>query len=112
MITKGSSILEQQKAEREKEKEIPHVPLDEGIESTSEIDSLLFTPVLKKIEIPNNISEDADLFNIHNFDVQIDVPIPETRSLSLTPKPLVGQRDGLSRRSLNLDEYKKRKGLM
>jgi len=58
-------------------------------------------------------NDEADLFSAHDFDVQIDVAMPESRSISLTPKPMLSQRDnGLSRRSLNLDEYKKRKGLM
>ena len=36
----------------------------------------------------------------------------ETRTMSLTPKPMLSHRDGYMRRSLNLDEYKKRKGLI
>eukprot|EP00111_Clytia_hemisphaerica_P018376 TCONS_00054334-protein len=58
-------------------------------------------------------SEEADLFSAHDFDVQIDVDIPGSRNISLTPKPLMAARElGPPRRSLNLDEYKRRKGLI
>lgn len=113
MITKGSELLKNQLRERDGTGDQPAQSEDEPQEQVSEIDSLLFSPsVSKKLENANNSTEDADLFNVHDFDVQIDVSIPASRSLSLTPKPMVGQRDGITRRSLNLDEYKKRKGLM
>lgn len=55
----------------------------------------------------------SDLFSAHDFDVQIDVAIPSSRNISLTPKPMMSSREmGPPRRSLNLDEYKRRKGLI
>lgn len=62
---------------------------------------------------PENENGDADLHLLHDFDVQITVPIPESRSISLATKPSAFHKDeGPPRRSLNLDEYKKRKGLI
>lgn len=81
--------------------------------STSILDSLLMsTDVIKTANNTATEHGDSDLFSAHDFDVQIDVAIPESRTMSLTPKPMLTHRDGFTRRSLNLDEYKKRKGLI
>lgn len=62
---------------------------------------------------PADKDDSEDLFSAHDFDVQIEVDLPETRTMTLSAKSNSSQRDGApSRRSLNLDEYKKRKGLI
>ncbi|XP_012554702.1 RNA polymerase-associated protein RTF1 homolog isoform X1 [Hydra vulgaris] len=90
------------------------------------LETLLFAPTINKHstrtsnETTNKVSartshenEDPDMFSVHDFDVQIDLPIPASRGISLTQtKPPTFQRENFSRKSLNLDEYKKRKGLM
>ncbi|XP_033214746.1 RNA polymerase-associated protein Rtf1-like [Belonocnema kinseyi] len=54
-----------------------------------------------------------DLFNAHNFDITIDleVPIP-SNPVSILPKPLNNIKDTGPRRSLNLEDYKKKRGLI
>ncbi|KAB5582160.1 hypothetical protein PHYPO_G00183980 [Pangasianodon hypophthalmus] len=54
-----------------------------------------------------------DLFKVHDFDVKIDLQVPsaETKSLSVSSNSLP-VKDGAPRRSLNLEDYKKRRGLI
>ncbi|KAL2099174.1 hypothetical protein ACEWY4_005654 [Coilia grayii] len=54
-----------------------------------------------------------DLFKVHDFDVKIDLQVPtaETKSLSVSSNALP-VKDGAPRRSLNLEDYKKRRGLI
>ncbi|XP_062851783.1 RNA polymerase-associated protein RTF1 homolog [Trichomycterus rosablanca] len=54
-----------------------------------------------------------DLFKVHDFDVKIDLQFPstETKSLSVSSNSLP-VKDGAPRRSLNLEDYKKRRGLI
>ncbi|XP_015111600.1 RNA polymerase-associated protein Rtf1 [Diachasma alloeum] len=54
-----------------------------------------------------------DLFNAHNFDITIDleVPIP-SNPVSVLPKPVSNIKDTGPRRSLNLEDYKKKRGLI
>lgn len=77
----------------------------------------------KQQELINSKKEDAnnksnsdlseDLFKAHDFDIKIDLQVPnaESKSLSVSSKtPSV--KDGTPRRSLNLEDYKKRRGLI
>jgi len=59
-------------------------------------------------------SQSEDLFSAHNFDITInlDIPAPESRPAVATPRPANTERDGAPRRSLNLEDYKKRRGLI
>lgn len=59
----------------------------------------------------NDLSE--DLFKVHDFDVKIDLQVPnaEAKSLSVSSNALP-VKDGAPRRSLNLEDYKKRRGLI
>lgn len=61
-------------------------------------------------------SQSEDLFSAHNFDITInlDMPAPgiESRPAVATPRPANNERDGAPRRSLNLEDYKKRRGLI
>ncbi|KAJ8332465.1 hypothetical protein SKAU_G00426380 [Synaphobranchus kaupii] len=54
-----------------------------------------------------------DLFKVHDFDVKIDLQVPnaEAKSLSVSSNALP-VKDGAPRRSLNLEDYKKRWGLI
>lgn len=54
-----------------------------------------------------------DLFKVHDFDVKIDLQVPnaEAKSLSVSANTLP-VKDGAPRRSLNLEDYKKRRGLI
>ncbi|XP_057315858.1 RNA polymerase-associated protein RTF1 homolog [Hydractinia symbiolongicarpus] len=105
------STAQEQKTDESINSEAQDTSTGEFAEPAPELDSLLFKSELTVSGV-NKSSDDADLFSAHDFDVQIDVPIPAARTISLTPKPMVHQRENVSRRSLNLDEYKKRKGLM
>jgi RNA polymerase-associated protein RTF1 len=54
-----------------------------------------------------------DLFAVHDFDIKIDLDVPSGGSQVVVPTPpLHGARDAAPRRSLNLEAYKKRRGLM
>ncbi|XP_015751507.1 PREDICTED: RNA polymerase-associated protein RTF1 homolog [Acropora digitifera] len=61
-------------------------------------------------------SHSDDLFSAHNFDITINLNIPtpgaESRPAVATPRPANTERDGAPRRSLNLEDYKKRRGLI
>ncbi|XP_074130177.1 RNA polymerase-associated protein RTF1 homolog [Sminthopsis crassicaudata] len=54
-----------------------------------------------------------DLFKAHDFDVNIDLQIPswELKTLAITPKAPPAQ-GGAPKRSLNLEDYKKQRGLI
>lgn len=67
---------------------------------------------------PNPV-DDGDLFNAHNFDIHLDFDIPTSK---LPPTAPVNSHNSIvslsvssssnNRRSLNLEEYKKKKGLI
>ncbi|XP_032357004.1 LOW QUALITY PROTEIN: RNA polymerase-associated protein RTF1 homolog [Etheostoma spectabile] len=75
-----------------------------------------------KLGLPNSKDKDGpkpntdlseDLFKVHDFDVKIDLQVPnaEAKSLSVSSNALP-VKDGAPRRSLNLEDYKKRRGLI
>ncbi|XP_041352904.1 RNA polymerase-associated protein RTF1 homolog [Gigantopelta aegis] len=54
-----------------------------------------------------------DLFAVHDFDIKLDLEMPSsTPSVTVFRSPVVSGRDGAPRRSLNLEDYKKRRGLI
>merc|ERR1712179_676906 len=57
-----------------------------------------------------------DLFDAHNFDIEIDVDTNVVAAnpvnVNLKPVNLAAKDVGLSKRSLNLDDYKKKRGLI
>ncbi|KAJ9576944.1 hypothetical protein L9F63_006470, partial [Diploptera punctata] len=62
----------------------------------------------KKKEIPK-VGKTDDLFSAHDFDIKIDLEVPlPTRKLHVTPKPVNIVKDTGPRRSLNLEDYKKK----
>ncbi|XP_028417681.1 RNA polymerase-associated protein RTF1 homolog [Dendronephthya gigantea] len=63
---------------------------------------------------PSINTENEDLFNAHDFDIKIelDFPLPDNRPASATPKATNHNKQNAPRRSLNLEDYKKRRGLI
>ncbi|BES89706.1 unnamed protein product [Nesidiocoris tenuis] len=59
-----------------------------------------------------SLNKTDDLFSAHDFDIKIDlaVPIP-SNTMSITPKTASAKDTG-PRRSLNLEDYKKKRGLI
>lgn len=58
------------------------------------------------------VSSQDDLFSAHDFDIKIDLELPlPTTSVSVTPKTNTTHTLG-PRRSLNLQDYKKKRGLI
>ncbi|XP_011298403.1 RNA polymerase-associated protein Rtf1 [Fopius arisanus] len=54
-----------------------------------------------------------DLFNAHNFDITIDLEVPvPSNPVMVLPKPVSRIKDTGPRRSLNLEDYKKKRGLI
>ncbi|KAK6481201.1 RNA polymerase-associated protein RTF1-like protein [Huso huso] len=54
-----------------------------------------------------------DLFKVHDFDVKIDLQVPNTEAKSLSVSSNIPPvKHGAPRRSLNLEDYKKRRGLI
>lgn len=59
-------------------------------------------------------TESSDMFDAHNFDIKLDLGVPMTAhtTTSITQKPLKTSVVSMPRRSLNLDDYKKKRGLI
>ncbi|XP_066994657.2 RNA polymerase-associated protein Rtf1 [Anabrus simplex] len=59
------------------------------------------------------LSKTDDLFSAHDFDIKIDLEVPlHNNPVSVTPKPSTVVKDTGPRRSLNLEDYKKKRGLI
>lgn len=99
-------------------------PEDEPeIHSTVAINEKVTVPQATESTTENNGKENGqetkkkqsteDLFNAHDFDITIDleVPIPNN-PVSVLPKPISNIKDTGPRRSLNLEDYKKKRGLI
>lgn len=86
--------------------------------AVSDVGTLLATPIAEQGAhvLERKPSQSEDLFSAHNFDITInlDMPAPgtESRPAVATPRPANTERDGAPRRSLNLEDYKKRRGLI
>ncbi|XP_045540580.1 RNA polymerase-associated protein Rtf1 [Papilio machaon] len=58
-------------------------------------------------------SDNTSLYSLHDFDINIDLDLPVAKSMSAQPKQVTGKvKETGPKRSLNLDEYKKRHGLI
>lgn len=57
-----------------------------------------------------------NLYSLHDFEIELDVamPMPMNSNASVLPKPVERAQDEApkSRRSLNLEDYKKKRGLI
>uniref|UniRef100_A0AAQ6ITU9 RNA polymerase-associated protein RTF1 homolog n=1 Tax=Anabas testudineus TaxID=64144 RepID=A0AAQ6ITU9_ANATE len=91
---------------------LAHLNQKYGSGSTPDPSSGQANPKDKDVPKPTtDLSE--DLFKVHDFDVKIDLQVPnaEAKSLSVSSNALP-VKDGAPRRSLNLEDYKKRRGLI
>uniref|UniRef100_A0A665VZ32 RNA polymerase-associated protein RTF1 homolog n=1 Tax=Echeneis naucrates TaxID=173247 RepID=A0A665VZ32_ECHNA len=91
---------------------LAHLNQKYGSGSTPDPSSGQPNPKDKDVPKPTtDLSE--DLFKVHDFDVKIDLQVPnaEAKSLSVSSNALP-VKDGAPRRSLNLEDYKKRRGLI
>ncbi|KAH8299676.1 hypothetical protein KR044_004537 [Drosophila immigrans] len=55
-------------------------------------------------------SKDYSLYSLHDFDIDLDVPLPGYANA--LPKPANKPSETVSKRSLNLEDYKKKRGLI
>ncbi|XP_076175813.1 RNA polymerase-associated protein Rtf1 [Ptiloglossa arizonensis] len=97
-------------------------PEDEEVSSTAPVNDKASPQQTETVTV-NNEKENGqetkkkqsteDLFNAHDFDITIDleVPIPNN-PVSVLPKPISNIKDTGPRRSLNLEDYKKKRGLI
>uniref|UniRef100_A0A0A9W641 Plus3 domain-containing protein n=2 Tax=Lygus hesperus TaxID=30085 RepID=A0A0A9W641_LYGHE len=59
-----------------------------------------------------SINQTDDLFSAHDFDIKIDLAVPlPNNPVSITPRTAIAKDTG-PRRSLNLEDYKKKRGLI
>uniref|UniRef100_A0A3Q3W647 RNA polymerase-associated protein RTF1 homolog n=1 Tax=Mola mola TaxID=94237 RepID=A0A3Q3W647_MOLML len=85
-----------------------------GADPSSTEKNKLGQTTTKDKDVPKPTTDlSEDLFKVHDFDVKIDLQVPnaEAKSLSVSSNALP-VKDGAPRRSLNLEDYKKRRGLI
>lgn len=105
------------KANRE-EDEVIIEPQKENVQTESGSDQ---GDASKKASDPGglNSKEKSDnLFSAHDFDIEIDLDGPifsksfDSASTAVMPKPVMNVKDSGPKRSLNLEDYKKKRGLI
>lgn len=52
-----------------------------------------------------------NLYSLHDFEIELDVPLPTT-GVNVVPKPVVRVPESGPKKSLNLEDYKKKRGLI
>uniref|UniRef100_U5EYH6 Putative rtf1 n=1 Tax=Corethrella appendiculata TaxID=1370023 RepID=U5EYH6_9DIPT len=67
----------------------------------------------KKIDEPKKPSmQENNLYSLHDFEIDLDVPLP-INSVNVLPKPVEkAVKESGPKRSLNLEDYKKKRGLI
>lgn len=66
----------------------------------------------------NSKEKSDNLFSAHDFDIEIDLDGPifsksfDSASTAVMPKPVMNVKDSGPKRSLNLEDYKKKRGLI
>lgn len=62
----------------------------------------------------NEDHSSADVYSLHDFEIDLDVPLPMNNVTAVLPKPVEKIQDSgpKVRRSLNLEDYKKKRGLI
>lgn len=91
------------------------VPQVKAVELPSSYDVL---HMKNREEKKDNESKQNDLFQAHNFDININLTVPTFNAPAASLAPVItnnqfsSSASHLSRRALNLDEYKKKKGLI
>ncbi|XP_040573431.1 RNA polymerase-associated protein Rtf1 [Lepeophtheirus salmonis] len=85
-------------------------------ERTVQDTTIIAGPTPSKKRKHESKKEKTDLFDAHNFDIEIDVDttLGPSNPVNVNLKPVsLAQKDtGPAKRSLNLDDYKKRRGLI
>ncbi|XP_037947819.1 RNA polymerase-associated protein Rtf1-like [Teleopsis dalmanni] len=56
-------------------------------------------------------SKDYNLYSLHDFEIDLEVTVPVS-SVNVLPKPTPKMNDVVPKRSLNLEDYKKKRGLI
>ncbi|XP_033734331.1 RNA polymerase-associated protein RTF1 homolog isoform X2 [Pecten maximus] len=101
------------KTEEQKRNSLPE--LDRPNQNESErgkSDKMHKADPLKFLE-PTKQKSTEDLFDVHNFDITIDLEVPSSNpAIAVNNRSAQNVRDPTPRRSLNLEEYKKMKGLI
>lgn len=72
-------------------------------------------PKLSKLKDKRNEDHSsADVYSLHDFEIDLDVPLPFNSNVAVLPKPVEKIQDSgpKVRRSLNLEDYKKKRGLI
>ncbi|XP_026478010.1 RNA polymerase-associated protein Rtf1 [Ctenocephalides felis] len=60
-----------------------------------------------------NPKPESNLYSLHDFDIQIDLEVPlPNNPVAVIPKPVPKIKDSGPKRSLNLEDYKKKRGLI
>ncbi|KAM7346000.1 RNA polymerase-associated protein Rtf1 isoform 2-T2 [Cochliomyia hominivorax] len=65
---------------------------------------------LEKIN-KNNDNKSYNLYTLHDFDIDLDVTVP-VNTINNLPKPVPKLAETATKRSLNLEDYKKKRGLI
>lgn len=97
-------------AEQKRRAEDPQeqAPISDAVAETSEQPDQKPKETIKSVDVAGD-----DMFSAHDFDITIDLEVPPpTTTVSVTPKPIPQMKEGAPRRSLNLEDYKKRRGLI
>lgn len=56
---------------------------------------------------------DNNLYSLHDFEIDLEVTVPSTSTPHVLPKPIITKpTDATPKRSLNLEDYKKKRGLI
>lgn len=69
-------------------------------------------PTRKQQQDPQQQRSEEDMFSAHDFDIKIDLDISVSTAPSAVARPSTGARPAPPKRSLNLEEYKKLRGLI
>ncbi len=65
----------------------------------------------KQKETSKDEGNSSDVYSLHNFDIDLDVALP-INNVQVLPKPMEKVQTSGPKRSLNLQDYKKKRGLI
>lgn len=109
-------------------------------ENTEDLPTVMFEPPpppgkkdgVDQKKTSNGPSTENNLYSLHDFDIDLDVPLPgktvlpiflqltihfcssfiSVSTVNVVPKPLEKIKETAPKRSLNLEDYKKKRGLI
>ncbi|XP_074661868.1 RNA polymerase-associated protein RTF1 homolog [Tubulanus polymorphus] len=124
MVTKGNkdmkpSPVAAQPRVKNPETNVPVIPVPTapplknlfGDDDDDDDDDDEETPAKKSKK--DSLQKQEDLFDVHNFDITINLDVPVSNTpISMASNPPPFTKDSAPRRSLNLEAYKKRRGLI